>query len=916
MISQTSPSEEPLKMPEEQKSKDRQQFVSDVAQEVLLKSTESVPATTAVTVSIRPVVPKKLGALRAKLKRHTQRGDVQRQASQEVLKTWRSYEIPEIEYQPLSVDLVGIPDVDRSRVEKACKMQYASANRLFERSIGRACLRYVWKDGQVSSPDPGPLLEFSRRYSRRYLDLYRYVVRFEMQEGVPLIPNAAGQLKNYGFTSEEICALQPISQDFLKLIEGIESAFLSGADNEESAQKDFSLFMKMLTSPEGRSVIENSIPEFLAEISEEFRSRPSLPSLPASESAAKQELNVLLEDLLHLDREEFYKKYAANLKALVVKHRYEKLVMRRKFLDDYLRLSHPAFSKLSSEIKARFHDRFPDAKEAERQYAQFMAELTNSETQAFKTKYKHDSEALEWLNRYQSHPMDYRAIDRVFFMMLTFGRVEVSCVLSQLEDVASSAMRRAALTADHFLPLRTRSGPLTLAEGSLLLESVGELQILLEDCKRYFVGKDDQLSEFITLMLTNPETFSGIHGSEELQELIRRFNTLPNRDLLREVLQIAFKDLPPIAQIRTLLRAVSSLPETLQGLEEERLLMEIRHRIGGDGSWFQTAPGSVGQNPLAYINAVVEGEKSPKLYESEFRQQMFFVYMSNHFANSVMGNKKLVDFVNGELAREGKDWRLDPRFIDVLSSQGPSHLAPIFRYGSGAQLNRLLRDARSHASPPSGMVTFGELKTFARNRERGLSAGALNKDFCYLFSQRELLNQFGVLNPEDVPDDAQVRFTNGEQAFYLRPLQEVAGSAGPKLDAARKYVQMTMDLCIPTAAGISGTLDQSIAMAGLIGIGTHEDQSVRMEELQTIKRAFLAFMVPNTDHSTFEVLFSAMSTYGLSCRFGPGFEHDICPGDRRFEEVLDEEVKRTAGEFPSFYLTNGYARDVHTRMST
>ncbi len=60
-------------------------------------------------------------------------------------------------------------------------------------------------------------------------------------------------------------------------------------------------------------------------------------------------------------------------------------------------------------------------------------------------------------------------------------------------------------------------------------------------------------------------------------------------------------------------------------------------------------------------------------------------------------------------------------------------------------------------------------------------------------------------------------------------------------------------------------------MAGLVGLGVATDDVQRKLELETIKLAYLAFMLPGRDHSAHEILQSS-TTYGLDYVAGPGYE--------------------------------------------
>ena len=297
--------------------------------------------------------------------------------------------------------------------------------------------------------------------------------------------------------------------------------------------------------------------------------------------------------------------------------------------------------------------------------------------------------------------------------------------------------------------------------------------------------------------------------------------------------------------------------------------MEIRHRIGGDGSTFQGAPGSLGQNPLTYLNVIREGEVDNP--EGEFRAQMYFIYMCNHFTNSIMKNRELLEFVNEMLRQEEKDWSMDPSFVEALNQRGPDCLPPIFRYGSQASLNTYLRKP---ISKEEKIKYLSENPNPALKEVMNAEIHELNRNFRNKLTNRELLNQFGVRTWREADAHQKLKYVSDASSFHLNDLHELpCEGADPRLDFAKKYIKIVKDLKIPTSAGISGTLDQSTAMASLVGLGIGVN---REEELEQIKLAYLAFMIPNDDHSVHEIMQSTKS-YGLAYLPGVGFEQYIYP---------------------------------------
>lgn len=338
--------------------------------------------------------------------------------------------------------------------------------------------------------------------------------------------------------------------------------------------------------------------------------------------------------------------------------------------------------------------------------------------------------------------------------------------------------------------------------------------------------------------------------------------------------------------------------------KEERLLMEIRHRIAGDMSVQQNSPGSVGGNPQAYLNMLRKGEPNNPL--AEFREKMYFVYMCNHFANAVMRNDEnfieRIVFINTWLREHKKGWQLDMQFIQALLERGADYLPPIFRYGANAALNRQLRDVREH----------DEVEEFYRQNpnipvRRAMEGSYDLEDYYrYELSQRELFNQLGELvwDPDDLNRTwKQLNFGTGAAVFKLKkkPTNEMSPEA-------KAYIEEVQKLSLPVYAGISGTLDQSTAMAGLVGIGTELDENERRKTLEIIRLAYLAFMLPGRDHSVHEIMQSS-KTYGLEYVPGPDYEQYIFPRDKQYVKSRLKELQKERGSnLPSYYLSKEFVQ--------
>ena len=511
--------------------------------------------------------------------------------------------------------LTSLIDVETQTLN--CLEKYKEANLVLEKTIGDVALLYVYKDGDPTTNTPGPLLEFSQKLSRRYLDLYQAYIEFEMQQNIPMIPIKPGQMKQHGFTSQEIISLQTPAKKFREL-------------------------------------------------------RQQIPS---------DQLDIFLSSLIHPDAKK-----------------------------------NPPSSLISLILQ---YDQLP----------------------------KRD------------------LLDKALMLMTKFGFMSIESAIELLDEIA-------------------------------------DMKVL--------------------------------NGAE--------------------------------AQIR--------------------LQMELRHRVCNFSNSPSKSPGSIGTNPLAYINVIKHGEHNNP--EGEFREQLYFVYMSNHFANAIMQSPEFIKF-----ASEKFEW-INQYFINAMNAREPKYLPHIFRYVMNASINAKLRIANVTDQARSD---YYKRHPLPKIKQLLNDSTPLEINFRYHLTPRELLNQTGEISPQHIPDDATTQYTTGAVAFNLKTLDEIPASEIP----ARQYLQIVNDLLIPTVSGISGTLDQSTTMAGLVGIGIEKNQET---ELELIKLAYLAFMLPNQDHSVHEILQSSTSFGNQQYLAGPGYERFIYPsGGQPFIDKIKSRQLQRGWSMPIEYLS-------------
>ena len=409
-------------------------------------------------------------------------------------------------------------------------------------------------------------------------------------------------------------------------------------------------------------------------------------------------------------------------------------------------------------------------------------------------------------------------------------------------------------------------------------------------------GKPQEIREHFLQILTSPELRKKMDQCTachpQLRAAIAKYEALPEKELIDRACFMMFRFGNLSArEVELQLDAIAHLRSNFKASLHERVLMEIRHRVAGDGRGSNYCPGSVGSNPLAYQNLILRGE--PGNPEAEFRSLFYFVYMNNHFINACMQNPQFIPFANDFLRRIQADWRIDPEFVNAMNAREPQFLPPIFRYGENADLNRLMRE---YCVDP----------TFYQRQPNPLLAEAVagrcdpNASFRFRLSPRELMNQIGDFDLRAIAPHRKIAMASGGAFFRIKPLQEIEDS--PKGRAAKAYLQMVSDLGLPSVASISGTFDQMAAMGGFVGV------VLAPKDLEILKVSMIAFMVPTRDHSVDEILQSALS-YHQPYQPGPGFERFIYASETdRFLRLVEREVQRRGERPPSYYLTAEYAQ--------
>jgi hypothetical protein len=604
---------------------------------------------------------------------------------EEKFKNWRQEGVPEItQGDPLVVDLEYVKketmdELKIQEVENTCLQEYGRANEALNKTIGDVAINYVYKNGDPKTKEKGPLLEFSNAVSSRWLDIFRSLVKYEMSKGLPMISNAAGQMKNYGFSTKEIIDMKKDCQNAIEIVDNIKNELLK-----------------------------------IKEYQEERKNNPQLNSVGI------EAYNKMLGILFVNDNRENFKKelLQGNLSENVI--------------NKLLQVAIESYEKN--------------------------------------------------VNKNQ--------IDRAFFKISSFNGLEFDKIIMQLSEVANLKLNKEAK-------------------------------------------------------------------------------------------------------------------------EDERLLMELRHRVGGEGSVQQRAPGSLGQNPLAYLNLIRKGEQTN--FPAEFRGQMYFVYKSFYLGNTVMLDPEFIKYTNQMLKNEKKGWEIDLNLVDALNKRAGMP-PPVFRYGPQANLNKYLR--KMYSAEEKG-------KYFEKHPNPTLEEAMSGKahpdaNFRFFLTERELLSQFGDMKLKDIDAKQVLSFIPGASLFQLASLKDLSEDKvsekdrqDPKYKLAREYIQIVEKLKLPVAAGVSGTMDAGITSAGLVGLGIGNDKK---EEQELTRLAYIAFMVPTSDHSTHEILQSS-KTFGLEYTPGADFINQIYPkAAQQFVEQITQRQHEKNEKMPTEYLSKEHAREVFDKL--
>lgn len=344
---------------------------------------------------------------------------------------------------------------------------------------------------------------------------------------------------------------------------------------------------------------------------------------------------------------------------------------------------------------------------------------------------------------------------------------------------------------------------------------------------------------------------------------------------------------------------------------------ELKGRIG-DG---RKEPGYIA-DPQSLID-IVAGKREDMDASAQLRHKLYFIYKSKGIANEIAASPEMVAKVNAKLAKNG--WQLENGVCDFLRAKSPG--SPVFKLGNYAAENH--KGIRTPVTPEEVQARFEADQAFTFEDGERIAAGRhrnvdeLNRPFRFKMSREEELTYLKLI--ENTRDREFVSklgsfAKNNPSKFLGKP---DAGSFEHSVEALKKsmeqpwipgkdfwnvatsstcdspYLKAVEALGLPQQAGISGSTDQTLTMAGIVGITS-------VEEINRLRLMYLGWMTSCDDHSVDEILTSAKA-FGVPYTPAPDYYKQIYPQDPRFVDKVAAGQKKRGYELPDYYLSSEFA---------
>lgn len=373
-----------------------------------------------------------------------------------------------------------------------------------------------------------------------------------------------------------------------------------------------------------------------------------------------------------------------------------------------------------------------------------------------------------------------------------------------------------------------------------------------------------------------------------------------------------------------------------------RLLEEIRQRFG----FRDFEPGYV-SSPLALLN-IVQGKHDEESSEAHYRTKLFFVYGSKNIINEISRSSELVEKLNEKIKEkyrsknQEKLWQINSELIDHFRSR--SKQEPVYQLGSYGSENNKGKKIRHWCSPEEYQKkkaadpnsTFAEAERIAL--KQNATQQELSQRFRIKLTNSEEISFFGTSSPIEEQENnaketakqeylkqpkkavlAKPSVEKPDSSFnesfldYQKKTKQIHWAAGSyffqlhdKLEGRSDYFDAVEDLGLSQCAGISGSSEQTLTIAGIVGINSKE-------ELMNLRLLYLPWMCNHDDHSSHEILM-AFKTFGLEYTASPDYYKQLYPESKVLVDEIRKTHKERGFELPDHYLSNEYAQEVRDQI--
>ncbi len=356
--------------------------------------------------------------------------------------------------------------------------------------------------------------------------------------------------------------------------------------------------------------------------------------------------------------------------------------------------------------------------------------------------------------------------------------------------------------------------------------------------------------------------------------------------------------------------------------------------------------GNLGSFPHTWVFFFDKNQYQKYDHEAEFRHRLFFVYKLMGFVNNIINHEKLAIEINKYLKISGEVWQLDLDLLRYLRERNPNYLdefkkkfkksivdlkksnpslfeeikksnpkfeyslpPPIFRWGTAAAINdsglRLpsnqnleeLKNKQAKIKLPNYANIIRNNNNISVENNRNNRCSLNSTIFNLNLSDKELIALTG---------ETKVNIMKGN--LHKSPIGFFSGNFNynynynPTNHLAKKYLQISKKLYLPIESGISGSMDLSLSMSAIVGLGIKNKKS-DYEYQQIIKLSYIVWMTAGYDHTLHEMLFSSLS-YGLSYIPGPYIVDYVFPNDPEFKLTVEDLLQNDGSDLPSNIIKN------------